>query len=318
MTTTRTPSLNTLLAFEAAARHGSFVKAAAELHVTAAAISHRVKSLEEQLGVVLFRRKARGIELTEVGRRYRNRIASAFQIIERATADLDQVGVEGPLIVSTPESFAQFWLIPRLRRLVHRFPELQLTVAGDSRLSDLRDDQTDIGIRYGMGRYPGLSSEYLFGDAVTLLVSAESMSDKTDTRAGTMLRENILLEDYGTAPNEPWMTWQPWIREAGMQSEASHRKLRFPHSGLAVLACRESAGICIGRMSLVYDLVRQRELRALMPWRSTEFAYHLVTRPRDAENPRILAFRTWLIEEIDTYVGDVHRVLGFEVSRPGE
>ena len=317
MPSPRTPPLNTLRAFETAARHGSFVRAATELHLTAAAISHRIKELESALGIALFKRKARGVELTAAGQRYRDSIASAFQIIEQATSTIDQITVDGPLTVSVPESFAQFWLAPRLSRLTQQFAGLELTVTGESQLVDLRDGQADIGLRFGTGSYPGLAVEYVIGDAVTVLAPAGFYSTQADASAKTLLAENTLLEDYRTTPNEPWMGWPPWLREAGLHSQTKRRKLRFSNSGLALLACREEAGICIGRMSLAYDLLRQRQLRPLFPWRSTEFSYHFVTRPADQQNPRVMAFRSWLYEEMAAYCQDVYRTVGVQLKHPG-
>lgn len=196
MISSRLPPLNTLRAFEAAARHGSFVKASAELHVTPAAVSQRIKDLESSLDVALFRRLPRGVELTEAGRRYRDELTRAFGIIERATAQIDQATVDGPLIVSLPESFAQYWLAPRLPRLAARIPGLELTLESESRLVDLRDGQADVGVRFGMGEYAGLDSQWLFGDTATVLVSAGCMPELSDARAKTVLQNSVLLEDY--------------------------------------------------------------------------------------------------------------------------
>ena len=297
--------LNTLRAFESAARHGSFVRAGEELNVTAAAISHRVKDLETALGVPMFRRKARGIELTEAGRRFGENIADAFHLIERATARVDESAVEGPLLVSMPESFADLWLIPRLHRLADSVPGIELAIEADSSIASLRDGPADVGIRFGNGEYPELECEFLFGDMVTVLASTASVPDPANVSIGSIVKNNILLEDYRTTVFEPWMTWQPWLREAGLPDNTGIRKLRFSNSGLAVHACVENAGLCIGRMSLAFDRVRKQQLQPLFPWRSTEMAYHLVMSAAAGENPRVLAFRRWLLQEIESYTRDV-------------
>lgn len=311
----RLPPLNALRAFEASARRGSFAGAAHELSVTAAAISHKIKELETKLEVTLFQRKPRGVVLTEAGRRYRDRIAAALQMIEGATAELGKPVADGPLTVSMPQSLAHHWLVPRLGRLATRLPGLEITIQADSQLVDLHERQADIGIRFGSGNYPGLRTEYLFGDAVSVLACEDLVRAAADTRACTLLRDATLLEDYRVTAAEPWSAWLPWLREAGITDDAAHRKIRFSDSSMAVLACRDSLGFCVGRMSFAFDYLRRRELRALFPWRSTEYAYHLVMRPADEDNPRVMAFRSWLVDEISAYVSEVREAVDVELGR---
>lgn len=310
----RIPPLNALRAFEASARHGSFAIAANELNVTAAAVSQRIKSLEDSLDIALFVRRPRGVVLTEAGRRYRDSIGAALALIERATAELEQPAVDGPLTLSMPQSFATHWLAPRLGRLVGRYPGLELRIEADSRLADLKARQADVGIRFGTGGYAGLHSEYLLGDALSVLAPFDAVQTLADTRASSLLRDATLLVDSGIGASEPWSGWPPWLREAGLRIDRRHRSIRFPDSGMALQACRASAGLCIGRMSIAFEAVRQRELHVLFPWRSADYAYYLVTRPADRENPRIAAFRGWLVEEIDGFIDAVRQSLGVELG----
>ncbi|WP_116473456.1 LysR substrate-binding domain-containing protein [Zobellella maritima] len=311
----RTPSLNTLRAFEAAARHGSFAAAAGELNVTAAAVSHRVKELEGSLGVALFVRQPRGVELTEIGRRYRDSVASAFQIIERATAGIDRGAVDGPLVVSTPHSFAQLWLAPRLERLMRRFPGLELSLVGDSRLADLRNGQADLGVRFGSGGYPGLQAEYLMGDAVTVLAPIQAVRARADSRPRALMQSMPLLEDMGIAAGEPWNGWSPWLREAGLRPQGL-QTIRLSDSSMTLAACQRGLGLCVGRLSVSLELLQERRVQALFPWRSTEYGYYLVSRSAEQDNPRVMAFRRWLLAEIDTYVAQVKSTLAVELGRP--
>ena len=302
--------LDTLRAFESAARHGSFVGAGRELNVTPAAVSHRVKALESALGVPLFTRLARGIDLTDAGRRYCREIASALRQIDRATTSVGQATVEGPLKVSLPESTARFWLLPRLARLADYAPGIELSVEADSRLSALSDGDADIAIRFGGGTYPGFDSQLLFGDAVTIVASRSAVSQFVDNRAPAILRHSTLLEDYGAADAEPWMHWTSWLREAGMAHADSEATLRFSNSALTVSACVAGTGICIGRMSLVFGLIAGHELQPILPWRTTEMAHYLVMPPAAAHNPRVVAFRGWLQDEIVRYLAEVHKLTG--------
>jgi len=313
MTLGRRIPLNTLRAFEAAARNGSFVKAGAELNVTPAAVSHRVKDLEAALGVPMFTRFPRGIQLTDAGMRYLAGIAEAFALIDRATATVDQVTVAGPLKVSMPESLAQLWLVPRLGRLAEYAPGLELSIEADSRLSRLNDGAADIAIRYGSGDYAGFETALLFGDAVTVLAPGGATDRRLDNRASAVIEKAVLLEDYGATDVEPWMHWQPWLREAGLDGGYSRGRLRLSNSGLAIRACLANVGICIGRVSLVIDFMAARSLYPLLPWRTTETAHYLVMPPAAVHNPRVQAFRGWLREEIGSYAGRARAAIGFEL-----
>lgn len=318
MKTRRFPPLNSLRAFEAAARRGNFARAADELSVTAAAVSHRIKDLEAALAVSLFERQARGVRLTEAGQRYHERIASAFDQIERATVQVAEAPVDGPLTVSMPQSFAQAWFAPRVVSVERRLPGLELKVEGDSRLADLRRGTVDVGLRYGSGVYAGLSSEPMLGDAVTVLGAPALLQRHAGLPLQTLLGQVRLLDDSGIGLGETWSGWTPWLREAGVGPRHALRRSVLSDSAMVVAACRAAAGLCVARVSVAFEAVRQGDLQALLPWRSTEFAYHLVTRPADEGNPRLLAFRAWLLDEIEDFARDVRQHLGVQLARPAE
>ncbi len=290
------PPLDDLRAFDAAARHGSFARAAGELHVTPAAVSHRIRHLEQALATELFRRRPRAVELTAAGRRYHDEVADALRQIERATAGIGTPGVDGPLCVSMPHSFLDRWLIGRLPEFTKRFPGLALTLDGDSSLRDLRAGHADLGLRFGSGDYAGLDCERLCGDAVAPLGLRSVVGSSFDPVA--LLRAQPLLEDSRLLPGEPWNGWGPWLREAGIDDARALRYLRLSDSGSAARLCLAGGGLCVGRLSLVADDVARGELVALMPWRSTEFSWFLVSRPADAANPRLATFRDWLRAEL--------------------
>ena len=281
--------------------------------MTPAAISHRIKDLETALGVPMFARLPRGVLLTDAGRRYRDGIAEAFRLIERATAGVDRVTVEGPLMVSLPESIAQFWLLPRLHRLAEYAPGLELSVEADSRLSTLSDGGADIAIRFGPGNYPEFESELLFGDAVTVLAPAAAASEPADNRARTVVRSAVLIADYSANRAEPWMHWAPWLRELGLEAGDCAGRIRVSNSALAIRACAAALGACVGRLSLVMDLLTQRKVQPLLPWRPMEAAHYLVMPPAAIHNPRVQAFRGWLLEEIDSYANQVRNKTGIEL-----
>ncbi|WP_375058287.1 LysR substrate-binding domain-containing protein [Zobellella sp. DQSA1] len=288
------PPLNALRAFEAAARLSSFSAAAGELHLTAAAISHRIKELERALGVPLFVRRARGVSLTEAGRHYQARIADAFRIITSATTELNQPPLAGPLVLSLPHGFCRHWLLPRLTGLLERHPGLRLTLKAEDRLTDLRSGQVDLAIRFGAGGYLGLHTELLLKDAITVLAASRLLDGHPHRSTGDWLAATPLLDDIGIRPTEPWSGWSPWLREAGVEATGL---IGVTDAGLALDACRQRLGLCLGRWSLAQPLLQAGELRPLLPWRGTDFAYYLLSRPGEEDNPRIRALRLWLREQ---------------------
>lgn len=309
----RSPPLNSLKAFEAAARHGSFTRAAVELNVTSAAISHQVKELEQTIGVILFTRLARGVELSAAGENYRASIAEALALIARATANLQTDPLQGPLRLTLPHSFAQHWLAPRMASLLRRHPDLQLSINASNRLADLHAGEADIAIRFGLGEYPGLRADFLLADAASLLIATDKLDGTMPSCNAELLTDALLLEDGSVGHNEPWMSWQPWLRQAGVDRDLSRNRIFFSNGAMAIDACLSGAGVCIGRLSLVLDALRRRQVTALLPWRGTEFAYYIVYRESDVDNPRIATFIDWLKLEGSNYAALAQATSGHKI-----
>ncbi len=164
--TRRLPPLGALRAFEVAARHESFAKAAAELSVTPAAVSQQVRLLEADLGVSLFRRLPRGLALTPAGRSVLPELGQAFAHLARAVEGVRGGSLVGPLVVSVIPSFAGRWLVPRLGGFVAAYPEIEITVRSELRNVDFTREDVDLGIRYGKGIYPGLDTRLLLTEEV--------------------------------------------------------------------------------------------------------------------------------------------------------
>lgn len=307
------PPLNSLKVFEAAARHGSFVGAAAELHVTATAVSHQIKALEEALGLRLFQRRPRGIVLTEAGIRYQQRVTEALDLILKASSSLSLQEVDGPLRLSLPQSLAQHWLSLRLDGLLTSYPGLQLLINGDNRLADLHAGEADIAIRFGAGNYPGLHSELLLSDAASCVIASDKLQRLGDTSTAHLLQSSTLLEDVSVSVGEPWMAWRLWLREAGSRRELNSHYIRFSDSAMALAACLNGQGLSIGRLSLVFEPLRRRQLTALLPWRSTDFAYHVVYREADSENPRVQVFSDWLVMQAREFARHVESFCGIKL-----
>ena len=308
--THRAPPLNSLRVFEAAARHGSFVRAGAELSITAAAVSHHVRELEATLQIKLFSRLSRGVRLTDAGSRDQAQIAQALDLLDQATRGLRQTPIDGPLRISAPVSFAQLWLAPRLHRLSARYPGLQLVINADDRRADLRTGETDLAIRFGPGTAAGLTSQHWMNDAVSLLATAELA--EADQPLAQKLTSQTLITDSGVGAGEPWMSWSPWLRQSRVAVNG-RPQLTLSNAALALAASAGGSGICISRSSLALPSLQRRTLAAIAPWRSSDYAYYLVTRTADKENPRIVAVRRWLQRVAKQHADEVFATIGFKL-----
>jgi LysR family transcriptional regulator, glycine cleavage system transcriptional activator len=288
----RLPPLNALRAFEAAARHLSFTRAAAELHVTQTAISHQIKALEERLGVRLFRRLPRGLLLTEAAQRLLPPVRDAFDQIALATERLAAGGAGATLTVSVLPSFAAKWLVPRLGRLRAAHPDLDLRISASSELVDFARDDVDVGIRMGSGVYPGLRVERLFGEALVPVCSPLLREGPHPLLRPEDLAHHVLLHD------DDYAGWELWLRLAGVPGVLARRGPVFTDSGMVVQAAAEGQGVALARRVLAAgDLAAGRLVQPFDVSIPHDLAYYLVCPEATAEQPKIAAFRSWLLAE---------------------
>jgi LysR family glycine cleavage system transcriptional activator len=289
----RLPPLNAVRAFEAAARHLSFTRAAEELNVTQAAVSHQVKALEERLGVLLFRRLNRGLLLTDAGGLYRKDLEDILDRLGQATERLRGTEAAGLLTVSANIAFASKWLVPRLQRFRERRPDIDVRIDADDALTDFRRDNVDLAIRYGRGVYPGLDSVKLLQDIVFPVCSPKLLEGSHPLRVPKDLQYHTLLHDQGVVED-----WPSWLRTAGVSGVDSSRGPSFSHSAMLIEAAIAGQGVALGRRSMVaQDL---REGRLVQPFSLSlrpEFSYWVVCPEATTDKPKIVEFRTWLLEE---------------------
>src|SRR4051794_36642926 len=191
----RLPPLNSLRAFEAAARHLSFAEAAAELHVTPAAISHQIKALEADLGVKLFRRFNRAVRLTDAGQACLPGLRDGFERIAEAVARARQGDSVGVLTVTASPAIAAKWLVPRLERFRERHPSIDLRIDASMRLVDFTREDVHVGLRYGGGKYPGLHTELLLRSEVFPVCAPALLKGKHPLREPEDLRHHTLIHD---------------------------------------------------------------------------------------------------------------------------
>jgi LysR family glycine cleavage system transcriptional activator len=292
------PSLNALRVFEAAARHLSFTRAADELHVTQAAVSHQIKALEDQLGIALFRRLNRALLLTDEGQLLFPGVRDALDALAEATRRLKAHEAGGALTVSTLPSFAAKWLVPRMSRFQDRHPEIELRIAAAERLVDFARDNVDVAIRFGRGDWPGVHVELVARETMTLVCApavAGGLREPSDIARFTLLHEEML-------PLDPSPDWEAWLEAAGVEGVDTSHGPRFSHTHMMLQTVMEGRGLCLAGALLVADDLAAGRLVAPFDLKlPSSFAYYLACPAPAAERPKIKAFWRWVLEETAGY-----------------
>jgi LysR family glycine cleavage system transcriptional activator len=290
----RLPSLNGLRAFECAARHLSFTRAAEELNVTQTAISHQIRRLEDELGVRLFLRSKDGLTLTEEGNAYFPGVRSAFLELRHSTERLLESNDHSVLTISTLVSVASKWLLPRLPSFREAHPEIDVRISAMTRLVDFRKVGVDAAIRYGNGDWPGLRADWLMSDEIFPVCSPRLLTGDKPLKAPADLAHHPLLQVSGLTAND----WNDWLHAAGLPPlTAKGPRLTFDLAMMAVQTAIDGQGVCIGRSTYVDDDLRAGRLVAPFDLRlKSSSGFYFVTPRENAESKKIVAFRQWLSE----------------------
>lgn len=293
---TRIPSLNGLKAFESAARHMSFTKAALELNVTQTAISHQVRRLEDELGVRLFLRLKDGLALTAEGQAYLPGIRSAFDELRCSTQMLRESTHNSALTISTLVSLASKWLLPRLASFQHTFPNIDVRVSASTDLVDFRKGGIDAAIRYGLGDWKGLRADWLMSDEIFPVCSPKLLTGAKALKNPTDLASHTLLQVSGMTGND----WHMWLSAAGQSKQlAEGPRLTFDLAMMAVQAAIDGLGVCIGRSTYVDDDLQSGRLVAPFDLKlKSDLGFYLVSPLESARSKKVEAFRTWLIDQV--------------------
>jgi LysR family glycine cleavage system transcriptional activator len=282
--------LNSLRVFEAAARQLSFTRAAAELFVTQAAVSHQIKGLEDWLGLRLFRRQSRQIMLTDAGQAYLPEVRDALDGLERATRRLLNRGSSGPLRVSCLASFAANWLVPRLGRFRQLHPDIDVMISANDLIVDFSRDreEVDIAIRYGAGGWPGLEVILLMTEEFFPVCSPGYLKDSAPLREPADLRHHTLLHD------DMELNWAAWLKINGVRDVDATRGLTFNLSNILVDAALAGQGVALARSALVeHHLAAERLVTPFRVKLPARLAYYLVFPKGAGDDPRLVAFIDW-------------------------
>jgi len=298
--TRRLPPLNALRAFEAAARHLSFKAAAQELNVTPAAISQQIRALEEECGTPLFRRLTRALELTETGRAAAPVVGDAFARLHEGAEILRRPQMSRIVTVSTAPSFGAKWLLPRLERFRARHPDLDVRIDATDAPADFAGDGVDVALRYGRGSYPGLTSECLMGQTTFPVCSPALIEAGPPLACPQDLRHHTLLHVEWARLTENAPNWRMWLRAARVDGVDAERGPRFSYESMALAAAIEGQGVALaGNVLVAGDLAAGRLVRPFAPdiAQETAFCFYVVYPPDRADEPRVRAFRDWVMEE---------------------
>ena len=280
------PFMNGIRAYEAAARTGSFAKAAEELHVTPAAISRMVHLLEDRLAVTLFERKANRLVPTAAGRTYQAGLTQLFDQLATLTAQVTAMGSARVLTVGVGPTFAIRWLIPRLAEFQKREPDIDVRFATGGEVAPFSDDWT-CGIRLGNGEWPGYEAARLFEANLTTVCApalAKRLKRVEDLDATTLLRVTHSADD-----------WPRWFKAAelpGVQPKGP----KFDLYGQALEAAAVGVGVAMGIRPYVDDDLDAGRLVAPFAQSVPKGAWHLVYRAERAAEPAFVAFRDWLVK----------------------
>ena len=293
----RLPPLNALRAFEAAARHLNFSRAADELSVTPGAVSQQIQNLEDYVGVALFKRTPKGLLLTDPAQIALPALREAFDRLAEAASMLTAAVDGRRLTVTVPPSFASKWLLPRLGAFEALHPDVDVWVSAGMELTDFASGEVDLAIRYGAGRYPGLEVIRLMQETVLPVVSPELLADHPLENLSD-LASAVLLHDGSPDADESCPDWTMWLAARGVRGVDGARGPRFNQSSLVIEAAVGGRGVALAKRALAQaDLDAGRLVAPFQIATAVDFAYYLVHPKTKGRLPQVKAFVTWITAE---------------------
>lgn len=297
----RLPPLNALRAFEAAARHLNFSRAADELAVTPGAVSQQIQNLEDYVGAALFKRTPKGLLLTDAAQTALPALREAFDRLAEA-ASLLTAAVDGRrLTITAAPSFAAKWLVPRLGAFERAHPQVDVWLSAGMELVDLTAGEVDLAIRYGAGRYPGLEVRRLMSETVIPVISPDLLAQQP-LETPEDLANHVLLHDGSPDPDDSCPDWSMWLTARGLRGIDGQRGPRFNQSSLVIEAAVNGRGVALAKQALAMaDLEAGRLVAPLQIATAVDFAYYLVHPKAKGRLPQVKAFIGWIEAEAQAH-----------------
>ncbi|AZO17821.1 transcriptional regulator GcvA [Mesorhizobium sp. M2A.F.Ca.ET.043.05.1.1] len=296
------PGTRALRTFEAAARHLNFTRAADELGLTPAAVSHQIKEIEDQLDLVLFTRTSRSIRLTEAGSLLHDASIDALDLLNRAVSRARKMTRGTALLkVTLDAQFATKWLMRRVDDFRRQKPGIELRFDITYDVRDFERDDVDIGIRFGTGKYPGLCAHRLFENIIIPVCSPALLASGPPLKEPRDLFNHTLAHIEWSRQGVTWPNWSMWMQAAGVDDFDDSRTLVFGSSTDATQAALDGNAVALADFAMVANdlsqgrLVRPFELGIKV---APEFAYFLVYPEAAKDDARVIAFREWLLDEV--------------------
>ena len=290
----RLPPLNALRAFEAAARHLNFSRAADELSVTPGAVSQQIQNLEDYVGAALFKRTPRGLLLTDSAQMALPSLREAFDRLAEAAALLTAAVDGRRLTLTAAPSFAAKWLVPRLGHFEKAYPQVDVWLSADMDLVDFGTGDIDMAIRYGAGPYPGLEAVRLMSETVIPVISPALMASNP-INAPADLAKHVLLHDGSPDADDSCPDWLMWLAARGIKGFDANRGPRFNQSSLVIEAAVGGRGVALAKRALAQDDLDAGRLIVPMPIQtSVDFAYFVVYPKAKGRLPQVKAFVSWI------------------------
>lgn len=292
----RLPPANSLVVFEAVARHMSFTRAARELRVGQAAVSRQIRLLEDFLGTALFLRRHRAIELTPSGEHFFKAVAMGLQYIANATDELDRDRKSRDVTISSSVTFASYWLMSRIAKYRALFADADIRLVASARVRDVTTRDVDLAVRYGRGPWPDATAHHLFDNEIFPVCAPSYLERDGPIRDVSDLQDATLLHLDQFDRN--WVTWESWLKSFEFDTPLRGRSLSFDNYLLLIHAAVRGEGVALCGRRLAEDLIREGELvRPLTASVGSERAFYLLHTATGRLRPEVRKLRDWLLDE---------------------
>lgn len=295
----RLPPPNSLVVFEAVARHLSFTKAAKELLVSQAAVSRQIKLLEKGFGLALFTRRHRAIELTEQGVTFHKAVTIGLDHIAHAADNLHHDEEVSDITVSSTVTFASYWLMSRIAKFRALFPDVDIRLVASAKVGDLSGTGIDLAVRYGRGTWPNVTAELMFVNEIFPVCAPSYLEQHGPIKVLPDLLDADLL--HLAMFDRNWVTWESWLRDFGLAAPPEAKGIFFDNYMVLIHAAVRGEGIALCGARLAEDLIGRGELvRPIIATLPSQFSFYLLHSSDQLLSPHASNFREWLLSEART------------------